>query len=451
MTLDIGQKTSKWNSAQWQKTMKQVTGVNTAQYEPWLQSQLKSFSGENVALIKSLKDQNLSSIETMTQRSLRSGMRHEEIAKQIEGQFDTTRSRARLIARDQVSKLNGQLTQLRQNDVGINEYIWRTAADDRVRSNHRAMDGKKCRWDDATVFWNGTAWVSRTTIGGFIGIPGEDYQCRCYGEPVFDSIYESIDNGTYNAPGAPAAPVPPPALPIPPVIPKPAKTVAAVAQVVKGKATGLPAFHPGFLPTSKVATPDLKEHVDFVALIKKRKVANYSYLSNQAGLRVGGRHCDVETLKVLAERATWYKENFGIALEGFEFTSKSTWYAAMQGSIFKVGTIRNFAQSERSLASNVRLKFHPESCGTVKSVIDHEYGHTITNQFFDKMDNMQLSMLYDSKTAKELKEELSKYSAENWREMLAEGWAEYTNNPTPRPLSVKIGKYIMSVMKGKQP
>jgi SPP1 gp7 family putative phage head morphogenesis protein len=197
MTMDIGQKTSKWNSAQWQKTMKQVTGVNTAQYEPWIQGQLKSFSTENVALIKSLKDQNLSSIETMAQRSLRSGMRHEEIAKQIEGQYDTTRNRAKLIARDQVSKLNGQLTELRQKDIGINEYIWRTSGDERVRADHAANNGKKMRWDDPTVCWNGTAWVPRT---GFRGIPGEDYQCRCWAEPVFDSVYESIDAGTYTPP-----------------------------------------------------------------------------------------------------------------------------------------------------------------------------------------------------------------------------------------------------------
>lgn len=200
VTMDIGQKVSKWNSAQWQKTLKQVTGVNTLQYEPWLQDMLKSFSGENVSLIKSIKDKSLTDIETMTQRALRSGTRHEAIAKAIEDIYDTTRSRAKLIARDQVSKLNGQLMMTRQKDIGINEYIWHTAHDDRVRSNHKVMDGKKCRWDNSMVFWNGTDWVPRSSIGGVELHPGMDFQCRCWAEPVFDAIYQSIDQGTYQTP-----------------------------------------------------------------------------------------------------------------------------------------------------------------------------------------------------------------------------------------------------------
>lgn len=192
-TMDIGQKTSKWNSAQWQKTIKQVMGVNAAQYEPWIQDQLNSFSKENVALITSLKDKSLTTIEANAQRAIRTGKRHEEIAQEIQDEFGANRSRAKLIARDQVSKLNGQLTQMRQKDVGIKEYIWRTSGDERVRASHAMMDGKKCRWDDVTVYWNGTEWVKRTG-SMYSGHPGSDYQCRCWAEPVFDSVYESIDN-----------------------------------------------------------------------------------------------------------------------------------------------------------------------------------------------------------------------------------------------------------------
>ena len=196
VTLDIGQKTSKWNSGQWQKSIKSVMGVNAAQYEPWLQDQLISFGKENVALISSIKDKSLSTIESNTQRAIRSGLRHEAIAQQIEDEFGTTKSRAKLIARDQVSKLNGQLTQLRQNDIGIKEYIWHTSGDERVRASHAIMDGKRCRWDDPTVYFDGKAWVPRPS-SAVQEHPGGDFQCRCWAEPVFDSVYESIDKGTY--------------------------------------------------------------------------------------------------------------------------------------------------------------------------------------------------------------------------------------------------------------
>ena len=197
LAMNIGQKTFKWNNAQWQKTMKKVMGVNTIDYAPWVQSSLNSFAIDNVTLIKSIKSKSLTSIQTMASNALRMGTRHEVIAKNIEDQFRTTKKQAKLIARDQVSKLNGQLAMMRQKDIGISEYIWRTSGDDRVRNSHAIMEGKKCRWDNDKVYWNGKTWASRKAIGGVEKHPGQDYQCRCWPEPVFDPIYDAIDKGVY--------------------------------------------------------------------------------------------------------------------------------------------------------------------------------------------------------------------------------------------------------------
>jgi SPP1 gp7 family putative phage head morphogenesis protein len=436
MTLDIGQKTSKWNQAQWQKTMKQVTGVNTAQYEPWLQSQLKSFSGENVSLIKSLKDQNLTSIEGMTQRALRSGQRHEEIARQIEAQYETTRNRAKLIARDQVSKLNGQLTQLRQNDIGINEYIWRTSGDERVRSNHKVMDGKKCRWDDPTVFWNGAAWVSRKTISGIELHPGGDYQCRCWAEPVFDSIYQSIDAGQYVSPGAPVVPIVP-QLPIPPVIPKPVVVpvapTAAAAVVLRG-------LKPGFNPTGRVATPVLADQKAFTKLVKSRG------LSKKASF--GSAIVAPETLQDMAERATWYDVNFGIKTDNYKNTKQRVYainsYSPLtKETTMKVGVIKDRPRALKHLADEQVSKFHPEKCDTIKSVIDHEYGHTIWNTRMNPESKAQMRLFYATAMKnKKVKDELSGYARKEVEEFMAEGWAEFTNNPSPRRIAKFIAKII---------
>ena len=43
-----------------------------------------------------------------------------------------TDNRARLIARDQTAKMRGKIDELRQQDAGIDSYIWRTAQDERV-------------------------------------------------------------------------------------------------------------------------------------------------------------------------------------------------------------------------------------------------------------------------------------------------------------------------------
>jgi SPP1 gp7 family putative phage head morphogenesis protein len=174
IAVDIGQKTSEWNDKQWQKTIRAVTGTNTLQYEPWLNTQLKSFQSENMALIKSIKDQSMSQLHGDIQRGLKGGLRHEEIAEGILERYDVTESRASLIARDQVSKLNGQLTELRQLDIGIDEYRWNTSMDERVRPSHAEHEGKIFKWSEPPEE---------------TGHPGEDYQCRCWAEPIMDKFY----------------------------------------------------------------------------------------------------------------------------------------------------------------------------------------------------------------------------------------------------------------------
>ena len=98
-------------------------------------------------------------------------------------------NRAKLIARDQVSKLNGEIAQLRQRNIGIERYYWRTMTDERVRPEHQSMDGLMCRWDDPSVYSadKGKTWKPRT--GDMVRLhPSEDYQCRCYADPVFDEL-----------------------------------------------------------------------------------------------------------------------------------------------------------------------------------------------------------------------------------------------------------------------
>lgn len=78
-------------------------------------------------------------------------------------------SRYEFIARDQTSKLIGELDRLRQQQIGVDEYDWATSADERVRPTHRSKNGKRFRWDEPPPE---------------TGHPGEDYQCRCVARAV---------------------------------------------------------------------------------------------------------------------------------------------------------------------------------------------------------------------------------------------------------------------------
>ena len=99
-----------------------------------------------------------------------------------------SQSRAKLIARDQTSKLNGSLVKARAQAVGSKTYIWSSVGDERTRESHRVLNGMLCKMNDDTVYSddNGETWKSRRSIGAFIGKPTEDYQCRCAMLPVVE-------------------------------------------------------------------------------------------------------------------------------------------------------------------------------------------------------------------------------------------------------------------------
>jgi len=152
--------------------MSEVLGIDVSRIVP--DADLTAFIDDNVELIKSLTDDFFSDVATAVEESVREGDHREGLQQRLQERFAVSSSRAELIARDQLGKLNGQLNAVRQQDLGIESYVWRTMRDSRVREEHRRRDGKRFRWDSPP---NG-------------GNPGEAIQCRCYAEPVLPEVLQ---------------------------------------------------------------------------------------------------------------------------------------------------------------------------------------------------------------------------------------------------------------------
>lgn len=146
----------------------------------------REFIKTNTMLIRSVSFQQLDLVEDLMAQALPAQWDVRELAKQIEGSFDVTRARARLIARDQTLKGNSDLNQLRQRQGGVTEYYWVTSRDERVRGrpggkwansdgNHWVLDGTRQRWDAPPVV---------NPKRGDRAHPGQDYQCRCTATPI---------------------------------------------------------------------------------------------------------------------------------------------------------------------------------------------------------------------------------------------------------------------------
>lgn len=197
-TTRLGIDTAVFNRKQIDKIMRAVVGVDIFRSEPWLAEEIKGFADVNAGLITKLKDETISDISRITQEGVRQGRRIEAVQKDLEKRFKISRNRAKLIARDQVAKLNASITEKRQTALGIKTYTWRTSNDERVRATHKATNGKLMRWDNRNVYSkdNGKTWINRTSSMVKLH-PGEDFQCRCYAEadiePLLDEVNDQLD------------------------------------------------------------------------------------------------------------------------------------------------------------------------------------------------------------------------------------------------------------------
>lgn len=106
-------------------------------------------TSEHVSLVRSISEDVFSHIERTSLGSILEGRGNRETEKLLAGLEGIDRRRARLIARDQASKLNGAMNQFRQEQAGVTHYEWSTTLDGRERPTHHRNHGKTFPWAKA--------------------------------------------------------------------------------------------------------------------------------------------------------------------------------------------------------------------------------------------------------------------------------------------------------------
>ena len=139
--------------------------------EPWLETELDAYTKENVALITKIGNDTADRIQTLVTDAVKNGASTSKLTDEIKLVMKTSDNRAKLIARDQVGKFQGRLTQVRMEQAGVSQYIWQTSEDSRVRKKHQALNGDK------------------RTYGKGIE-PGQEIACRCIAL-IDPGIYEN--------------------------------------------------------------------------------------------------------------------------------------------------------------------------------------------------------------------------------------------------------------------
>ena len=183
--------TRKLTVKEWKKAIHATLGLDIREdfyLGDFFKKQLDIWRDQNVDLIKTIPHDSLGKMRDIVYDGFMSGRTTKDIVKDIQSVYNNSKARATLIARDQMAKLNSDITQAQQTGIGLEEYIWSTCNDERVRDCHKAFEGQTFRWDSPPEIWH-----PKIKNGVMVGIvyegrychPGKDYQCRCVARPVF--------------------------------------------------------------------------------------------------------------------------------------------------------------------------------------------------------------------------------------------------------------------------
>lgn len=137
----------------------------------------KEYKNNLELYIKNFLDEETKKLRDEVEESVNAGYRAEHLKEIIKERYQVSESKAEFLAKQETSLLTSKYTQIRYKDAGINKYIWSTSGDNRVRHDHKELDGRIISYDDPPI-------VDKAT--GRKAHAGEDFGCRCIQVPVID-------------------------------------------------------------------------------------------------------------------------------------------------------------------------------------------------------------------------------------------------------------------------
>ena len=138
--------------------------------EAAVQAHMTEAIAANVDLVKTIPRRFHDSLrQRIAQEFADAPFDQQRLMQMFQREYGSSGYNLRRITRDQTQKLNANLNEQRQRQLGVTQYEWQTAEDERVRPTHSDNNGKIFDWANPPP----------TT-----GHPGTDIQCRCVPLPI---------------------------------------------------------------------------------------------------------------------------------------------------------------------------------------------------------------------------------------------------------------------------
>ena len=421
---DVSQSAFNFNGGQYNKSVKSALGVNFPSDESWWPDARKQWQDTNYEVIRSDIRKYISDINSTTEQAVTNGWSVKMLSEQIMAlDSKITKSRAAFIARDQIGKLNGIITQKRMEDIGLTMYEWSSSSDERVRESHALMDGKLCRWDDATVYSEdgGKTWKPRPS-GAVLMHPGMDYQCRCCALAWFNELIDEADgnieilnNETYIDPNTYS------------------NKVISASEQAKVEEIKQKFIDNGFFLKGTNKYLDL-DGIDY-------KSAKITYSAFE---RIFEKYPKLKG-KLPAVRSKVLDANV-IAQTDMTYGKKQI----LLNKLF----FKDYAVFKKHYTESVEKGVHPKGT-TAKANIYHEFAHCLDGILTQRMSKTALEkcptfseyackqiFTLTGKNPADILTEVSIYAQTDYKEMFAECFAELMDSSTPREFATELGRIL---------
>lgn len=207
--------------------------------------------------------------------------------------------------------------------------------------------------------------------------------------------------------------------------------------------------------------PQLKDNLKFIGSAQSRNKLTKDIVRNKLLQEYSSSTLSAESINAAVERRMKY---FVKKVPGNTYAiSYSEAYSGL-GGIDLRGIVVNekygkdWAAMSAALKKDVASKWHPVGADTMKSVMDHEFSHQIHTLLGQRSSNWErlitdpeIVAIRKAASQEGMDVALSRYAQTNSTEFMAESWAEYLNNPNPRPTAQAVGDRVLEIYKELYP
>jgi SPP1 gp7 family putative phage head morphogenesis protein len=132
------------------KTVSKVIGISVDITDSQKETIAEEFSENLKLFIKDFADEQVLILRKDVEDAVFAGIRAEELQKTIIDRFGVSESKAKFLAKQEISLLTSKYKQAKYEDVGVNKYKW-SISNVRTRPDHRALNGKVFSFDDPPI------------------------------------------------------------------------------------------------------------------------------------------------------------------------------------------------------------------------------------------------------------------------------------------------------------